>query len=853
MKKNVIIIIINIVLTLGILGFVVLYAGNSQKAVVNGRVREFTDLTVSMEQMTEIYLEGEQNICDLWAKHINSLDMTISEATDFVKNTHVAADVSAHLIFTDVPSYDGFSTRPNTVTGEYGVNYSDFQPFPTDGELPQIGETINVTRSFTNPVNGAQSIAFCNAITFRDENTGLKRDGMILRVVPVSHLKEKWVFPQENYGDAEFTLIDADGNYIIKGHSMKNSNFFEFYKSYNKGDLSDLNGISEMIDDETGRFTMLNSLAESCLIVHTRISVGNGWIMLGYLPENVIDVTNVDWLLIGSVTSGLLLLFAFDMAFMLYFNRKLSETAAYAEKANKAKTDFLSTMSHDIRTPMNAIVGLTSITEKLADDPDVVKENIRKISLASNHLLTLINDILDISKVESGKTTLNPITFSLVETVENLVNLSYPMIKEKNLDFNFRINRMEHEFLRADKLRLNQIYINILSNAIKYTEPNGRITVDMLEEKSEKEGYVRLTYIVADTGIGMSKDFMAKMYQPFSRQTDSRINAIQGTGLGLAITRNMVDLMEGTICCESEEGKGTTFTVTLDLPVAEKEPKNMKLKPVDILLVDDDDILLETAKDVLISLGANAETADSGKTALEMIESRHAAGNDYGVIIIDWKMPETDGIELVKILRGKIGTDLPILLISAYDRADIEDAAKEAGANGFISKPLFRSVLYEKISELLGIDTSVSATEEDYSSLEGSNILVAEDNDVNWEIISTLLGMYGIRTERAENGLVCVEKIKAAAQNDYLLVFMDIQMPVMNGLEATRKIRQMTDCALKDVPIIAMTADAFSENVAECLDAGMNGHIAKPIDVKLVIKEIKKIKNNENGKKQQDN
>ena len=527
---------------------------------------------------------------------------------------------------------------------------------------------------------------------------------------------------------------------------------------------------------------------------------------------------------------------------MLYFNKKLQSTAREAESANRAKTDFLSAMSHDIRTPMNAIIGLTAITEKNIDDQKLVKENLHKIDLASNHLLTLINDILDISKVESGKLNFCPQTFSIVETVENLMNLSQPMIKDKNIDFSFHTGRMDKEYLYADQLRLNQIYINILSNAIKYTEAGGSVRVEMKEEESQKEGCIRLTYKVADTGIGMSPEFMQHLYQPFSRQTDSRVNKIQGTGLGLAITKQMVDLMEGSIDCQSEQGKGTTFTVVLDIPVAEEQRTDIKLDKLDVLIIDDDEVVLETATDTLSSLGLNVEQANNGLEGLGMIKHREENGKNYDLVLIDLKMPNLDGIETIRRIRSELKSKTPIILISSYSWSDVEDKAKEAGVNGFLSKPLFRSTLYDKINEVLGTQVESTEAENDYSDLEGLNILVAEDNDINWEIISVLLSMHGISSERAENGRIALEKVKAAKQGDYFLVFMDIQMPEMNGLDATRAIRALDDPWASSIPIIAMTADAFAENVAECLDAGMQGHIAKPIDIKLVIKTIRKVK-----------
>jgi CheY-like chemotaxis protein len=300
--------------------------------------------------------------------------------------------------------------------------------------------------------------------------------------------------------------------------------------------------------------------------------------------------------------------------------------------------------------------------------------------------------------------------------------------------------------------------------------------------------------------------------------------------------------MKGTIDCQSEQGKGTTFTVVLDIPVAEHQRADMKLENMDVLIIDDDEILLETAIDTLQSLGLNAEQASSGLEGLGMIKHREQTGKNYDIVIIDLKMPDLDGVETIRRIRAEVKTNVPILLISAYSYSDVEEQAKEAGVSGFLSKPLFRSTLYDKISEILGTEKKSVEQESDNSDLEGLNILVAEDNDINWEIISTLLSMYGIITERAENGRIAVEKIKSAEKGQYSLVFMDIQMPEMNGLDATRAIRKLDDEWKSSIPIVAMTADAFAENVAECLNAGMQGHIAKPIDIKLVIKTIRKIK-----------
>ena len=708
--KKIWVIVVNVSIMIAMLIFVVLYSRLENQNSTRMQIEHFENTTITMKHVTENYLEGEQRICDVWARYINSKDMTIEEAVSFIRISHVLPTASVHIVYVDTLSGLSTKARQNT-TDDFSVSYRQMNLLNDLSWISEIGESINISRAYTNPVNGEQSIAFCNFISLKDPQTGNHRKAVLLRIMPVAELEEKWIFPKEEFKSAELSIIDDNGDYIIKGHSFKNSNLFEFYRSYNTIDSASAQELFERITSSTGSVTMNNSRGEECILAFTPVAATEGWTLLSFMPMKDLSVDTENWLLIGFVSAGLLILFFFDLAVILIFNKTLKVAAREAASANKAKTDFLSTMSHDIRTPMNAIIGLTTIAEKNIDDKEAVKENLRKITLASNHLLTLINDILDISKVESGKLNLSPQNFSIAEMMENIVNISEPMIKDKNIDFNYHVGKLDTEYIYADKLRLNQIYINILSNAIKYTEDGGRVSMDMREEQSQKPGCVKLTYVVSDSGIGMSPEFMQNMYQPFSREKDSRVDRIQGTGLGLAITKKMVDLLGGVIECQSEQGKGTTFTVILDLPVADRQ------------------------KDVM-----NHE-------------------------------PENEDL-----------------------------------------------------------------------NLQGMSILVAEDNDINWEIISTILDMYGIKAERAENGRICVEKMKEASEGSYNLIFMDIQMPEMNGLDATRAIRALDNAWASSIPIIAMTADAFSENITECLNAGMNGHIAKPIDVNLVINEIRRIK-----------
>ena len=815
--------IVNILIMLLIVLFVIIYTNVEHNKVYNNQIKTFEATAIRMNNMTENYLKSEQDICDNWANYINSKSLSMDEAMDFITTSKKSVSASAHIIYTD--SLSGKSSSPSIRDeSNYSISYSQVGLFSSIDWISDNYDSINVSRAYTNPIDAIQSLAFCRRVKIND--SGTLKDAYLLRVIPVSIIIDKWTLTQEGVENIELSLIDREGNYIIRETAYKNTNFFEFYKSYNSTNQNDLDDLKNTVLDSNGSFVMKNSHGKTCIIAHTSIGNVGSWVLLSYIEANHLSVNNDNWMLVGIITIGLLILFVIDLIYINHVFIRLKYLSRQADSANKAKTNFLSTMSHDIRTPMNAIVGLTTLTEKNINDPNLVKEYNRKISLASNHLLTLINDILDISKVESGKINLNPLSFSLVEMIENLVNISNPIIKEKEIDFRFYTKNINYEYLYADKLRLNQIFINILSNAIKYTEKGGRITVSLIEKDSLKEDYVNLTYIVSDTGIGMSKEFMEKMYDPFIRETDSRINRIEGTGLGLAITKKMVDLMEGSIECESELEKGTTFTIKLDLKKEANPNKDIKLDGTNILVIDDDEIALKDLENLIKSLGGNCIISNNNDV-INLIKD-----NKIDVILYDLK---TNNINNLEIIRKEL-KDIPIIISSIYDLSDID-----LKANGFISKPLFKTTLFNKINEALGVKVNTNSLVDEYLDIKDMNILIAEDNDINYEIIKEMLNMYNINAYRAIDGLECLNIIKESKENEYDLIFMDIQMPRMNGLDVTKNIRSL-DIWAKNIPIIAMTADAFSENINECLSAGMNGHISKPIDLNIVLKEIRRIK-----------
>lgn len=524
----------------------------------------------------------------------------------------------------------------------------------------------------------------------------------------------------------------------------------------------------------------------------------------------------------------------------------LEDAYEAANRANAAKTEFLASISHDIRTPMNGIIGMTAIAGTHLDDRDRVADCLTKISVSSKHLLGLINEVLDMNKIESGKLDLNVDEFNLADLVDNLLVMSKLQLENKNQKLSVNIQDVENENVIGDSLRIQQVFMNLLNNAIKYTPEGGSIKIVLSEKPTNRPKIGCYEFVIEDNGIGMDQEFLKHLFEPFARAKDQRVEKIQGTGLGMAIARNIVRMMNGDIKVESFPSKGTKFTVTIFLELQEKDGELCIDEFIDlpILVADDDEMSRESTCNVLKELGMKGEWVQNGEEAVEKVVMRHKTQEDYFAVILDWKMPGMDGLMTAKAIRKEVGDEVPIIIISAYDWSDIEQEARAVGVNAFISKPLFKSRVSFLFKGLLGKNTEESDMSEldqmPASDFSGKRALLAEDNELNAEIAVEILGMFHLEVEVAKNGKEAVDMMEDKPEGYYDIIFMDIQMPVMNGYEASRAIRSLARKDIKAMPIIAMTANAFAEDVQAAKNAGMNEHLAKPLNIPQLVKTLER-------------
>ena len=810
--------------------------------------------TLYMSSMSQQISTHFESIIGLQMNQLKTLAGTVS-SEDIHTDAALQAELAVQARARDF-EYAGFCSKDGTLEMLYGSQLQISDPQPFLESLSQGQEKVAIG---TN-VLGEKVILL--GVPSPHPPTPEHDCAALVVGFPVEYISDNLAL-EENSERAYSYIIRKDGSFVIRTADAYRNNYFERVRVV----YDDVNGMTpdEYIQalsaamgedsDYSNEFTMDG---ERYHLFCTHLPYSE-WYLITFMPygtmDSVVRSFSQEW---GSLTilSGAIILTALLLVFFKYFGltrqqlheveeaRQAAEAAQKeAEHANRAKSEFLSNMSHDIRTPMNAIVGMTAIATANINNTDQVKNCLKKIALSSKHLLGLINDVLDMSKIESGKMTLNMDQVSLREVVEGIVSICQPQVRAKRQHFDVFIHDISTENVICDSVRLNQVLLNLLSNAIKFTPDGGEIHVALYEEDSPKgDDYVRIHIQVRDTGIGMSEEFKKHIFDSFAREDSQRVHRTEGTGLGMSITKYIVvDAMGGSIDMDSRQGQGTTFTVTLDLEKALVMEEDMILPNWNMLVVDDDRQLCESTVAALSSIGITAEWTLDGESAVNMVVKRHRRGDEYQIILLDWKLPDMDGIDTARRIRQELGDKVPILLISAYDWGEIEDQAKAAGITGFISKPLFKSTLFNSLWQFAGLPETQTERrpQERRRDLTGKHILLAEDNELNWEIANELLSEEGLVLDWAENGQICVEMFQQSAAGYYDAVLMDIRMPIMGGYEATQVIRTL-ERPDRDLPIIAMTADAFAEDVKRALDCGMNAHVAKPVDVDEVMRLLSK-------------
>ncbi len=699
---------------------------------------------------------------------------------------------------------------------------------------------------------GERYLILAQAAAYPLENGGVSR--ALIGGLPMDYLKEA-LFLNEAEARVYYHVIARDGSFVIRSSDAYRNNYFNRMEAL----FEELDGkttedykeeLRTALDSFSSYVTVVSIDGEKRYMYSAPISENVDWYLITIMPSGILNerLGRLDAVrIVIMIGSAMVILFTMLIIFIMYYRlsmqqmKELDKKERAAVQANQAKSEFLSSMSHDIRTPMNAIIGMTEIALRNIQDMMRVEDCLKKVRLSSKHLLGLINDVLDMSKIESGKMTLNISQMSLREAMDDIVNIMQPQVKERNQYFDIFIRDIMAENVCCDGVRLNQVLLNLLSNAVKFTPEQGRIDVHLWQEKSEKgEEYVCTHFMVEDTGIGMSEEFQKKIFETFAREEENeKVQKTIGTGLGTSITKSIVTLMGGKIEVHSKQGEGSSFHVIVDLKRAEQSEDEMLLPAWNVLVVDDNEMLCLSAVANLEALGVHADWVLDGREAVEMVAERHRKGNDYHFVLIDWKMPDMDGIQTIKEIHSRVGKEIPIFLISAYDWSEMEEQSFDTDIEGFISKPLFKSTLYARLKQYAdGSGMEPEENEED-NDFTGRCVLLAEDIDINWEIANELFSAAGMQLDWAVNGKDCVEKFSQSEIGHYDAVLMDVRMPVMNGYDATKAIRAL-DRPDSGLPIIAMTADAFADDAQRCFECGMNDHLTKPLDIRECMRTFRK-------------
>ena len=694
-----------------ILFFIIRYANTKAEERNKNEIIAFEKMTVTTNQIIANYLEDEQRLCDIWADYINcsaeeGAPMTAEEAIAFIRKAKISPQIEGHLILPDSPQREGISTTAKVSDPDvYTVSYKNIDIFDNIENVSNSNDTVNLSRAYTNPMNGVQSIAFFNYVTVLDTESGGLKDELLMRVVPLSSLEQKLVFLKGEYENVEISIVDREGNYVVHGKSFKNSNFFEYYKSYNEASAEEYENVINEIAGGTGTMTIKNFKGEDCVLSYTPLETMTTWFLLAYIPAGDLVVSrSIDWLLLGIASLGFLALLIFNSAVFMTYNRKLAEAAQQANQANEAKSYFLSTMSHDIRTPMNAILGLNEMVLRDSRD-DNIRMYSESIRTAGNTLLGIINDILDFSKIEAGKMELINVDYSFVSLLNDLVNMVQKKAEDKGLVFNLDIDRNIPSTLNGDEIRIKQVIINILSNAVKYTG-QGSVTFSAHARKlSDKPDSIMLKISVADTGTGIKPEDLGRLFVAFERIEEKKNRNIEGTGLGMAITQRFLDMMGSHLEVESEYGRGSVFSFELEQKVVKWDPigdfeeayrrsisertsyhEKFTAPDARVLVVDDTPVNLTVFVSLLKRTGLKIDTAESGDEGISLFIKNH-----YDVIFLDHMMPDKDGIETLKEMKAITDTQntlTPVICLTANAISGMREMYTNAGFDDYLTKPI---------------------------------------------------------------------------------------------------------------------------------------------------------------------
>ncbi len=705
------IVIVNIVIIGLILFFIVRYAEDRATESNRSSIASFEKMTLTTEQIIANYLEDEQHLCDIWANYVNrsaeaGTPMTAEDAISYIRKAKISPEIQGHLIFLDEKSKSGISSSPSaTDPTNFSVTYKNVKVLEDYDDNVTDDGVVVLTRAYTNPLNGVQSIAFLNKVKVFDEEAAGIREGLLMRVVPVSRLEQKLVFLKGEYEKVEISIIDWDGNYMIHGKALKNSNFFEYFKSYNPISQSDYNLLIESFHGGAGTMHIRNSKDEDCVISYTPLTILDNWTLVAYIPAKELTPNrSVDWLLLAIVFVGLLSLLIFNFITLMFYNRKLAVAAEAAKQANEAKSHFLSTMSHDIRTPMNAIIGLNEMVLRSSKDEDITMYS-QNIRTAGNTLLGIINDLLDFSKIEAGKMELINVDYNFVSLLNDLVNMVQTRADEKGLVFKLDVDRDIPRILNGDEIRIKQVITNILSNAVKYTK-EGSIVFSVTGKKIEdKPDHVMLHVSVKDTGIGIKQEDLSRLFEAFERIEEKRNRNIEGTGLGMSIAQSFLNMMGSKIQVESEYGKGSEFYFDLMQKVVKWEPvgeyeqafkrflserKHYRVRftapKVRVLVVDDTPVNLTVFMSLLSMTKIRIDTAENGDDCVALFKKKH-----YDVIFLDHMMPDKDGIETISEMKACTDTPnekTPVICLTANAVSGMREMYIKAGFDDYLTKPI---------------------------------------------------------------------------------------------------------------------------------------------------------------------